>query len=117
MSENVVFDQSKAFALRIINLYKYLRDEKHEHVMSKQVLRSGTSIGANISESQYGVSKAEFALKLRIALREANETKYWIELLGASEFLRQDITESLISDCNSIIYLLISIIRTSTPER
>ena len=117
MSENVVYDQSKAFALRIINLYKYLRDEKHEHVMSKQVLRSGTSIGANVAESQYGVSKAEFVLKLRIALREANETKYWIELLNASGYIEQNIAESLISDCNSIIYLLISIIRTSSPDR
>ena len=117
MSGNVVYDQSKSFALRIINLYKFLRDQKQEYVMSKQVLRCGTSIGANISESQYGVSKAEFVLKLRIALREANETKYWIELLCASEFIGSDLAESLISDCNSIIYLLISIIRTASPER
>lgn len=117
MSGNVVYDQSKAFALRIINLYKYLRDEKREHVMSKQVLRCGTSIGANISESQFGVSKAEFTLKLRIALREANETKYWIELLYASNFIEQAVAESLISDCNSIIFLLIRIIKTSIPER
>ena len=81
MKEIVIANLSMDFALRIVNLYKYLIDEKNEYVMSKQLLRSGTSIGANIAESEHAQSKADFISKLYIALKEANETKYWLSLL------------------------------------
>ena len=81
MKEIVIANLSMDFALGIVNLYKYLIDEKNEYVMSKQLLRSGTSIGANIAESEHAQSKADFISKLYIALKEANETKYWLSLL------------------------------------
>ena len=83
---NVVADKSKSFAIRIIKFYKYLCDEKKEFVLSKQILRSGTSIGANIREAFYGHSKADFIAKLQIALKECSESEYWLELLIESGY-------------------------------
>lgn len=111
-SNNIVMDKSKAFALRIIKLYKYLCEEKREFVLSKQVLRSGTSIGANIKESECAQSKADFNAKLYIAFKEANETEYWLELLHESDYLPHDAFESIYSDCNEIIKILSSITKT-----
>ena len=85
--ENIVAQKSKNFALRCIKLYKYLTNEQKEFVLSKQLLRSGTSIGANIKEAIRGQSKADFGAKMNIALKEASETEYWIDLLTASEYL------------------------------
>lgn len=111
-SDNVVMTKSKVFALRIIKLYKYLCDEKKEFVLSKQVLRSGTSIGANIKESEYAQSKADFNSKLYIALKEANETEYWLELLHESEYIPEEAFNSIYSDNKELIKLLTSITKT-----
>ena len=113
MRENPLEDKSKAFALRIVRMYKWLKD-RGESVMSKQVLRSGTSIGANIAEAQYAQSRADFTTKLTIALKEASETRYWIDLLKQSEFLPDDeSTTSLISDCSELIRLLVASTKTA----
>ena len=87
-SDNVIVEKSKAFALRIIKLYTYLTEKKKEYVISKQLLRSGTSIGANVKEAIRGQSKADFYAKLSISLKEASETEYWLELLSESGFLK-----------------------------
>lgn len=84
--DNLIVDKSKAFALRIIRLYTYLKTEKKEFVLSKQVLRSGTSIGANVKEAVRGQTKADFYAKMNIALKEASETEYWLELLNESGY-------------------------------
>jgi four helix bundle protein len=106
---NIVLDKSKAFALRTIKLYKYLCDEKKEYILSKQLLRSGTSIGANVREAQRGQSKPDFYSKLNISLKEADESAYWLELLHESGYLTEEQFQSLIEDCNEIISLLVSI--------
>ena len=93
-ADNVILDKSKKFAIRIIKAYKFLM-EKNEYVLSKQLLRSGTSIGANIKESVYAQSTADFISKLSIALKEAGETEYWIELLVESEYLTEEAGNSL----------------------
>ena len=108
---NVMEELSIKFALRIIKLYKYLIEEKNEHVMSKQVYRSGTSIGANIAESKAAQSDADFVSKLSIALKEANETKYWLVLLHESETISDDEYNSIENDINTIIGSLIIIIK------
>ena len=108
---NVMEELSIKFALRIIKLYKYLIEEKNEHVMSKQVYRSGTSIGANIAESKTAQSDADFVSKLSIALKEANETKYWLVLLHESETISDEEYNSIENDINTIIGSLIIIIK------
>jgi len=108
---NVMEELSIKFALRIIKLYKYLIEEKNEYVMSKQVYRSGTSIGANIAESKTAQSDADFVSKLCIALKEANETKYWLVLLHESETISDDEYYSIENDINTIIGTLIIIIK------
>ena len=90
MKKSILKDKSKAFALRVIRLYKYLCEEKKEYILSKQLLRSGTSIGANIAEAFYGQSEADFVSKLSIAQKETGETMYWLELLHASENLERN---------------------------
>lgn len=110
MAESVVYKLSKQFALRIVKLYLYLRNEKHETVMSLQVYRSGTSIGANLAESVFAQSDADYINKLSIALKEANETKYWLELLYESEFITAKMYDSLSNDIKTIIGTLINII-------
>ena len=108
---NVMEELSIKFALRIIKLYKYLIEEKNDHVMSKQVYRSGTSIGANIAESKTAQSDADFISKLSIALKEANETKYWLVLLHESETISDEEYKSIENDINTIIGSLIIIIK------
>lgn len=112
MKDNIILDKSKAFALRIIKLYQYLRNEKKETVMSKQLLRSGTSIGANAREAMRGQTKPDFYAKLNIALKEADETAYWLELLFESDFIDKKQFDSIYSDCEEIISLLVSITKT-----
>ena len=109
--KNTISKLSKRFALRIIKLYKFLLEEKHEYIMSKQVYRSGTSIGANIAESRNAQSKADFINKLSIALKEADETKYWLELLHESETISDKQFDSIINDLKIIIGTLIRIIK------
>lgn len=87
MSESIVFEKSKKFAVRIVNLYKYLRDERNETVLSKQLLRSGTSIGANIAEANCAFSKKDFLAKMYIAFKECSESCYWLELLYSTNYL------------------------------
>ena len=110
--DNVIVDKSKAFALRIIKMYKYLCDEKKEFVLSKQVLRSGTGIGANIREGVRGQSKPDFYAKLHISLKEAEETQYWLELLYESGYLPEKEYKTIYSDCEELIKLLVSIVKT-----
>ncbi|MCL2631020.1 MAG: four helix bundle protein [Firmicutes bacterium] len=111
--ENKIIDKSMEFAIRIVNLYKYLCDEKGEFVMSKQLLRAGTSIGANVREAQHGQSKADFGTKMNIALKEASECDYWIDLLHKTEFLNQAQYESISKDIKDIHNMLIAIVKTT----
>lgn len=111
--DNLVAEKSKAFAIRIIRLYQYLLSEKKEGVISKQILRSGTSIGANVRESTYGQSKADFIAKMQIALKETGETEYWIELLMETGYITEEAGNSLISDCKELIKIITSILRTA----
>ena len=110
MSENVIYKLSKSFALRIIELYNYLCNEKNEYVISKQVYRSGTSIGANIAESIYAQSEADYINKLKISLKEASETRYWLELLFESGCINEDQFKVLSNELNIIIGTTINII-------
>ena len=111
--ENVVMSKSYTFALRIIKIYKYLVAEKKEYVLSKQLLRSGTAIGALIKEGEHAQSKADFLNKMNVSLKEANETEYWIELLRDSEYLSTSVSFSLLSDIAEIIRILISIVKST----
>ena len=111
--EIIVKDKSLSFAIRIVNLYKYLVAEKRETVMSKQLLRCGTSIGANIREAEQAQSRADFLSKQNIALKEANETEYWLELLMQTGFITQNEYESINNDCVELNKLLISIIKST----
>ncbi|MDO4504289.1 MAG: four helix bundle protein [Clostridia bacterium] len=113
MSDNIILNKSKIFAIRIINLYKYLCDAKNEYVISKQLLRSGTSIGANIREAVVAQSKKDFISKMNIALKEASESEYWIELLFETDYISKNEFDSIKSDCSEINKLLISIVKTS----
>ena len=113
MRENAVVGKSKAFALRIIGLYKFLSDEKKEFVMSKQVLRSGTSIGANIAEAQCGISDKDFLAKMYIAFKECAETRYWLELLYESGYITEVQYKSIFSDCTELFKLLPSITKSA----
>lgn len=111
--DNLILDKSKAFAIRIINLYKHLNEEKREYILSKQLLRSGTSIGANCREAARGQSKADFVAKMNTALKEADETAYWLELLYATDFVTQVQFQSIYNDAEELIKLLVSIIKTA----
>ena len=106
---NVILDKSKTFALRIIKLYKYLCDEKHEYVLSKQILRSGTSIGANAREAVRGQTTPMFYAKMNISLGEADETSYWLELLYESAYISKELFDSIYADNEELIKLLVSI--------
>ena len=106
--DNVLYELSKKFALRVIKLYEYLNEEKKEHIISNQIYRSGTSIGANIAESIHAQSKADFVSKLNISLKEATETKYWLELLHDSEKINDIEFDSIVNDLNIIIGTLVN---------
>ncbi|MDP4239390.1 MAG: four helix bundle protein [Bacteroidota bacterium] len=111
--ENIVMDKSYAFALRIIKSYKYLCAERKEFVLSKQLLRSGTAIGALIKEAEHAQSMADFINKMNIALKEANETEYWLMLLHESDYFEEKVFTSMEGDCKELIRLLISIVKSS----
>ena len=115
--DNIVDNKTKAFAVRIVRFYKYLTDEKKEYVLSKQILRCGTSIGANARERKNAQSKADFISKLSIALKEADETQYWLELLVESEIIDQIVFNSLNEDLKEIIALLTSSIKTAKTNQ
>jgi four helix bundle protein len=111
--ENIIEEKSFRFAVRIVNLNKYLRFEKTETVLSKQLLRSGTSVGANVAEAQQAQSRADFVSKLGIALKEATETKYWLRLLKETDYLSDTQFESVFKDCVEVERILISIVKSS----
>ena len=113
MKENVIEVKSKNFAVRIIRFYKWLCDEKKEFELAKQILRSGTSIGANIRESQNAQSKKDFIAKRYIALKEAGETSYWIEILQGAEIVKQEQVEGLYESCTELIKMLTASIKTA----
>lgn len=111
--ENIVQQKSFRFAVRIVRLSKHLAAEQREYVLSRQILKSGTSIGANIEEADGAISKKEFSNKISIAYKEAKETHYWLRLLRESEYLSAQEFESLIFDCNELCKLLFAILKTS----
>ena len=117
MSENIIVDKSFDFAVRIVNLNKYLNNEQKEYVLSKQLLRSGTSIGANVSEAERAQSKADFISKMSIALKEANETNYWLKLLYKTDYLNKSQYDSINTDINELISILIAICKTSNSNK
>ena len=110
--DNAIVDKSFRYAIRVVELYKYLCAEQKEYVLSKQFLRSGTSIGANIAESQQAQSRADFISKLSIALKETTECKYWLRLLSATGYLPAAQAESMLSDCSELEKLLVSILKS-----
>jgi four helix bundle protein len=116
MNENLLIDKSIAFASRIIKLNQYLVKTKKETIISRQIVRSGTSIGANINEANYGQSKADFISKMHIALKETAETEYWLKLLKMSEYITEDMGNSLLGDCLEIKRMLIASINTAKGE-
>ena len=113
MEENPLVAKALDFSVCVVNLYKYMREERHETVMSKQILRSGTSIGANASEAIAAESTEDFVHKLTISLKEANETKYWILLLHRTQFITDNEFESIMTDCQELRKLIGSIISST----
>jgi four helix bundle protein len=113
---DISLDRSKKFAVRIVGLYKRLCSEKKEFVMARQILKSGTSIGANLSESKYAISKKDYLAKRYIALKECSETEYWLDLLHETKFLSDDEFASLITDCKEILKMLTASLKTLTSD-
>lgn len=113
MRENLLIDKSIAFAAQIIRLYRYLLKDQKETIISKQIVRSGTSIGANINEANYGQSKADFISKLHIALKETAETEYWLKLLLISEYLPREMGEPMLEECLELKRILIASLNTA----
>lgn len=114
---NPLLDKSLKFAARIVKLYQFLIKEKKESVISKQILRSGTSIGANANEAAYGVSKADFIAKMQISLKETAETEYWLRLLILSEYIEERHGESILNDCLEIKKMLIASLKTAKENK
>ncbi len=117
--DNVLKSKSEDFALRIIKMYKYLtnREQNREYIMSRQLLRSGTSIGANVAEVEFAISRDDFKAKLYVSLKECNESSYWIRLLYKSGYLSDVEYESLLSDCQELLRLLVSITKTLKEQK
>ena len=115
--ESLLLDKSLKFAARIVKLYQYLANEKKETVLSKQILRSGTSIGANANEAAYGVSQADFISKMQISLKETAETEYWLKLLVLSDYVDETLGNSLINDCLEIKKILIASLKTAKNKQ
>jgi four helix bundle protein len=109
---NIGLEKSRKFAIRIYNLYKHLCDTKREYTLAKQLLRSGTSIGANLSEAQYSVSRKEFLVKTTISLKECAETEFWLDLLKKTGLINQKEYDSIMPDCKEILKLLIATTKT-----
>ena len=109
----LIVAKSKAFALRSIKLYRYVNENMHAYDLTRQFLRSSTSIGANVKEAVRAQSNADFGTKMNIALKEANESEYWLELFEESEIITQSQAESMLNDCREIIRILMSIVKTT----
>ena len=116
MSNNVIVNKTFSFAVRIVKLYKHITAEKNEYVLSKQLLRCGTGIGANVAEGEKAQSKADFYSKMSIALKEANETAYWLRLLYSTEYLTEKQFTNISSDVDEIIALLTAICKSSQNQ-
>lgn len=116
MSRSILQDKSLLFAVRCVNLYRYLTNEKKEFVLSKQMMRSGTSIGANIAESRNAQSDADFISKLSIALKEADETTYWFELLKMTEFISEEEYNSINNDLGELVAMLVTTLKTKKNQ-
>ena len=110
--QNIIVEKSKDFAIRIVKLYKYLNENKNEYVLSRQLLKSGTSIGANVKEAIRGQTKPDFYAKMNIALKEASETEYWLEILKETDYIDEVLFKSIYSDCQEILKILMSISKT-----
>ena len=117
MKENALLEKTLKFAARIVKLQRYLVKEKREGIISKQIVRSGTSIGANANEAVYGISKADFVAKLQISLKETAETEYWLRLLIMTEYINEEEGKSLLADCLEIKRILISTLNTAKREK
>ena len=119
MKDNIILDKSFEFAIRVVKLYKHLCDDKKEYVLSKQLLRSGTSVGANINEAQAGQSKKDFIAKMAIASKEARESKYWIDLLIKTDYLNKDDkhVQTLVNEIDEIVRMLTSIVKTGQESQ
>ena len=115
--ENNVYEITSEFSIRIVNLYKYLTDEKHEYIMSKQLFRSGTSIGANTFEGKNAQSRADFCNKMNIALKEATESGFWIDLLHKTDYMDDVLFESFYKDWNRIMGVLTKIVKATKNEQ
>ena len=113
MGQSILKDKSYAFAIRVVKLSQYLQNERKEYVLSKQVLRSGTAIGALVREAEFGQSKADFVNKMCISLKEANETDYWLLLLKDTNFIDEKMFSSIESDCKELIAMLVATIKTA----
>lgn len=111
--ENIIVAKSYAFAVRCVNLYKFLCEEKKDYTIGRQLLRSGTSIGANVKEAIRGVSRADFATKMSISLKEASESEFWIEILKDTSYITEEQADSMLKDCQELLKLLMSIVKTS----
>lgn len=116
-ADNIILSKSKTFAVRIVRLYQYLCNDKKEFVLSKQLLRSGTSIGANVKEAVRGQSKPDFISKMSIALKEAAETEYWLELLYETDYLDETQFQSIYMDNQELLKILTSIVKSSKERR
>ncbi|WP_138202676.1 four helix bundle protein [Haloimpatiens lingqiaonensis] len=116
MKENLVYQKAFKFSIKIVNLYKYLCKYKKEYVLSKQVLRSGTSIGANIKEGIFAQSKKDFLSKMNIALKECSETAYWLELLTATNYMDANASKSILGECTELNKILVSIVKTTKEK-
>src|SRR5215204_315435 len=112
MGKSILKDKSYTFAIRTVNLNRYLRDQKNEFVLSKQILRCGTAIGALIREAEFGQSRADFRNKMYIALKEANETVYWLSLLKDTDYITEKMFHSMSNDCVELVRMLVSTVKT-----
>lgn len=117
MEDSILVIKSKAFAIRVIKLFKYLSDEKKEYILSKQVLRSGTSIGANIREAVFAQSSNDFIAKLSIALKEVSETHYWLELLNETDYITNEQSDSMKNDCKELLRIIQASVITAKSNR
>lgn len=116
MRENILYEKSFKFSIDIISLYKYITETKNEYIISKQILRSGTSIGANVKEGIVAQSKKDFLAKMYISLKEASETEYWLELLKESKYINDEMFYPIFNNCKEINRILYATVRTTKEK-
>lgn len=116
-TDNIIVEKSYKFAIRIVKMYQHLTSEKKEFILSKQILRSGTSIGANIEEAEGSISRKEFIAKSQIAYEEAKETRYWIRLLNDTDYIDQNTFQSIIADCDGLLKIIVSILKSTKSNK